>query len=110
MNLRAGVIADGFYTNKKIQGAFGPSLSLKLTTFKANLQGATVGGVGNLNLIVDNLWGTNQQRLLGGGLILDLGNKITIGITAHRDYMLNTWWFQNEIGIRISKTHKNTII
>lgn len=104
--LRAGVIAGGFYANKKIQGEFGPSLSLKIKTFNAKLQGATIGSFGNINLIVDHLWGTGRQRLLGGGIILDAGNLITLGITAHRDYMLNNWWFQSEIAIRISKKHK----
>ena len=101
--LRAGIIAGGFYGNKKIQGEFGPSLSLKLKTFNANLQGARVGSLGNLNLLVDHLWGTGKQRLIGGGLILDAGNIASFGLTAHRDYKLNNWWFQSEIAIRISK-------
>ena len=101
--LRAGIIAGGFYANKKIQGEFGPSLSFKLKTFNANLQGAKVGSLGNLNLLVDHLWGTGKQRLLGGGLILDAGNLFSLGLTAHRDYHLNNWWFQTEIAIRISK-------
>ena len=104
--LRAGLIAGGFYGNKKIQGEFGPTLSLKLKTFNANLQGAGVGSLGNLNLLVDHLWGTGKQRLLGGGLLLDAGNLITFGLTAHRDYNLNNWWFQSEIAIRISKKRK----
>lgn len=108
--LRAGVIAGGFYAGKKIQGAFGTSLSLKLKTFNAKLDGASVGSLGNINLMVDHLWGTGKQRLLGGGIIADIGNLITIGITAHRDYGLNNWWFQSEVGIRISKKRKNPAI
>ena len=104
--LRAGIIAGGFYGNKKIQGEFGPSLSLKLKTFNAKLKGAGVGSFGNLNLLVDHIWGTGNQRLLGGGLILDAGNIITFGLTAHRDYNLNNWWFQSEVAIRISKKRK----
>ncbi|MFZ1798369.1 MAG: hypothetical protein WAU24_00760 [Chitinophagaceae bacterium] len=107
--LRLGVIAGGFYSNKKLQGEFGPSVSIKLKTFNAKLQGATVGTVGNLNVLIDHLWGTDQQRLLGGGLIVDIG-VITLGVTTHRDYNLNTWWFQSEVGIRLSKKHKNTVI
>ena len=105
--LRGGIIAGGFYANKKVEGEFGPSLSIKLKTFTANLQGAHVGSLANINLLVDHLWGTGRQRLLGGGLILDAGNIITFGITAHRDYGLNNWWFQTGIAIRISKKHKN---
>ena len=104
--LRAGIIAGGFYGNKKIQGELGPSVSFKLKTFNANLQGARVGSFGNLNLLVDHLWGSGKQRLLGGGLILDAGNIVSFGLTAHRDYGLNNWWFQSEIAIRISKKRK----
>lgn len=106
-SLRAGVIIGSFYANKKIQGEFGPSLSIKLKTFSGKLQGARVGSLANINLLIDHLWGTGKQRLLGGGIILDAGNIITIGITAHRDYNLSNWWFQSEVGIRISKKHKN---
>lgn len=104
--LRGGIIAGGFYSDKKIRGEFGPSLSLKLKTLKANLQGAPIGSLGNINLLLDHLWGTGGQRLLGGGIIVDVGNLINLGITAHRDYGLNNWWFQSEIAIRISKKHK----
>ncbi len=107
--LRFGAIAGGFYNNKKIQGEFGPSVSLKLKTFNAKLEGATVGSIGNLNLLIDHLWGTDKQRLIGGGLVMDIG-VITIGVTTHRDYNLNTWWFQSEIGIRLTKKHKNPVI
>lgn len=100
--LRVGVIADGFYTNKKIQAAAGPTLSLKVTTINAGIYGSAA----NLNINFDHLWGTGHQQLLGGGITADLGNLITIGLTAHRDYHFNTWWFQSAAGIRISKKKK----
>lgn len=100
--LRAGIVADGFYTNKKIQGSVGPVLSIKLTTISAGL----FGSAANIHLIFDHLWGTEQQRLAGGGVVADLGNLVTFGLTAHRDYHFNNWWFQNEVGIRISKKKK----
>src|SRR5207237_6716071 len=100
--MRLSVIADGFYTDKKIEGAIGPALSMKLKTFKAGF----FGSAGNLHLIVNHLWGTAHQRLVGGGLVADVLNKFTIGLTAHRDYSQNAWWFQNELGFRISKTKK----
>lgn len=104
--LRVGIIAGAFYTNKKINGEFGPSLSLKLKTLHARLQGEQVGSFGNINLLIDHLWGTGKQRLLGGGIIFDAGNLITVGLTGHRDYNLKTWWFQTEVGIRLSKKKK----
>lgn len=97
--LRVGLIADGFYTNKKLQGAIGPTLSLLLTEIKAGAKGS----VANIHLKLDHLWGTDHQQLLGGGVVADIFNFITIGLTAHRDYYSKTWWLQNEVGIRISK-------
>lgn len=108
--LRAGLIAGSFYGAKKIQGEFGPVVSIKIKTLKANLRGAEVGSIGNINLQLNHLWGTGKQRLLGGSIILDAGNLITVGVSANRDYKLKTWWFQSEFGIRISKKHKNTDI
>ncbi len=100
--LRGGIIGDVYYTGKKIQAAVGPTISFKLKTFKA----APFGSVGNLNINIDHLWGTNKERLFGGGMNVDLGNKIVIGLSAHRDYNLNTWWLQNTLAIRISKIKK----
>jgi len=100
--LRGGIIGDVYYTGKKVQAAIGPTISLKLETFKAGM----FGSVGNLHLNIDHLWGTNKERLLGGGINADLGNKLIIALTAHRDYNGNTWWLQNSIGIRISKLPK----
>ena len=100
--LRGGIIGDVYYTGKKIQAAFGPTISFKLKTFRA----APFGSVGNLNINIDHLWGTNKERLFGGGMNMDLGNKIVIGLSAHRDYNLNTWWLQNTLAIRISKVNK----
>ena len=104
--LRAGLIAGSFYEGKKIQGEFGTTVSLKIRTLKASLRGAAVGSIGNINLQLNHLWGTNKQRLFGGAINFDAG-LITIGISANRDYNWKTWWFQSEIGIRISKKHKN---
>jgi hypothetical protein len=100
--LRGGAILDGFYTDKKFQGAIGPTLSIKLKTLKAN----PFGSAGNINLSIDHLWGTDQQRLLGGGINADIGNKLVLGLTVHRDYQLNTWWLQNTLGLRISRLKK----
>ncbi len=100
--IRGGVIADGYYTGKEFNAAFGPTLSFKLKTIKL----APFGTGGNIHINIDHLWGTNKERLLGGGINIDIANKIVLGLTAHRDYNLNTWWFQNTLGLRISKVKK----
>jgi len=100
--LRGGIIADGFYTDKKIQGAFGPTLSIKLTTLKAK----PFGSLGNINASINHLWGTGKQRLLGGGVNADLFNMVVFGLSLQRDYGLHNWWLQSTMGIRISKKRK----
>jgi hypothetical protein len=100
--LRVGADAGVFYTDKKLQVAAGPLLSLKLKTFNVK----PFGSAGNINLTLEHLWGSGDQRLFGGGFNVDLLNKIVIGLSAHRDYNLNSWWFQNNVAFRISKKKK----
>lgn len=100
--LRVGIIADGLYTGKKIQAAAGPNLSLKIATIYAGI----FGSAANINVNFDHLWATEHETLIGGGINADLGNLIVIGLSAHRDYHFHTWWFQNSIGVRISKKVK----
>ena len=100
--LRGGIIADMFYTGKKLQAAFGPTVSLKLKTMKAG----PLGSAANIHLNFDYLFGTQKQRLIGGGINADVLNWFVVGLSAYRDYNLNNWWFQNTLGIRISKIKK----
>ena len=100
--LRAGFIVGGFYANKRLDAQFGPTISVKLKTFNAG----PFGSAANLHLTADHLWGTDKQKLAGGGIHVDLLNKLVLGLTAHRDYEHNTWWLQTALGIRISKVKK----
>jgi hypothetical protein len=100
--LRAGIIAGGFYANKRWDAQFGPTISVKLKTFNAG----PFGSAANLHLTADHLWGTDKQKLAGGGIHVDLLNKLVLGLTAHRDYEYNIWWLQTALGIRISKIKK----
>ena len=100
--MRGGVIADAFYTNKSVQGAFGPTLSIKLKTLMAQ----PYGSLGNINLSIDHLWGTGRQRLVGGGLNADIANLFMLGISLQKDYGLHNWWLQSNLAFRISKKKK----
>jgi hypothetical protein len=97
--LRSGIIAGAFFTNKKINALIGPTISYKIKTFNAGI----FGSGGNVHLSAEHLWGTQKQRLFGGGIHLDLANKLVISFMLHRDYNLNNWWLQNGIAFRISK-------
>ncbi|RYG53105.1 MAG: hypothetical protein EOO01_05225, partial [Chitinophagaceae bacterium] len=60
--LRLGATAMAVYNNKKLGGLFGPSVALKLKSLDTKLF-----GIGNIHLLAEHLWGTDKQRLLGGG-------------------------------------------
>jgi hypothetical protein len=100
--LRAGIIADAFYTSTKWQAAFGPTIAIKLKTINAGV----FGSAANVNLTLHHLWGTVKQRFIGGGINADLLNLLLLGLTIDRDYNLNYWQFQTSLGIRISKKKK----
>lgn len=100
--MRAGLRAGLFYNEQKIQTVLGPTISIKLKSFNASVFGTS----GNINLSIDHLWGSNKQRLLGGGINLDLLNKIVLGPQLHRDYNRNNWWIQFKAGYRISRLKK----
>lgn len=97
--LRLGANAGIVYGNKKWSGLFGPSVAFKLKSF--NLK--NLAGLGNLQLIAEHNWGTEKQRLVGGGIGLELLQKLMLLFTAQRDYKLNSWWIQSHIGLRINK-------
>lgn len=96
--LRLGVVAMAAYTDKKLIGLFGPSAAWKLKSLETKLF-----GIGNIHLQAEHLWGTKKQHLIGGGPYIELGHTLLIGITAHRDYKLNSWWFQSAVAIHLNK-------
>jgi hypothetical protein len=100
--MRAGIVAGAFYSGKTLDGQFGINTSVKLKTIKA----LVFGSAANVNLSAEHLWGTSKQKLIGGGINLDLLNKLVLSLTTHRDYEFKTWWLQTSIGIRISKKKK----
>ena len=78
-------------------------ITLKLKTFKAS----QFGSVANINMRAEHLWMAERSHLAGAGLQLDLLNKIQISFMAHRAYLINQWWFQTGIGLRLSKIKKD---
>ena len=100
--IRGGLLLDGYYTGKKLQGAIGPTLSFKLLSLYAK----PFGSAGNIHINIDHLWGSEEQRLLGGGINADIGNRLVLSLLLHRDYNLNTWWIQSAVGVRLSRLKK----
>ncbi|WP_158859152.1 hypothetical protein [Lunatibacter salilacus] len=102
--VRLGATGGSFYTGKKVQALAGPTAALLLKSFAA----ADYGTVGNLHLSLEHLWGSEKQKLVGGGLHADVLNRIALGLTSHYDYEWKNWWIQSVIAIRLSKP-KETI-
>ncbi len=102
--LRGGVIAGAFYAAKNFEGQFGPTISVKLKTINAG----PFGSAANIHLTGDHIWGTGKQKLTGGGIHVDLLNKLVLGITAHKDYEFHTWWLQSSLGLRLSRIKKTS--
>ena len=97
--LRLGANAGFVYTNKKFSGLFGPMLALKIKNFDLK----TLAGFANLQLIAEANWGTGKQQMAGGGLGLEILQKLQLSFTAQRDYNLNSWWLQAHIGLQLNK-------
>ena len=95
--LRVSAIGGMAFYNKKIIGMYGAGLNLKLATVRFNPFGSLL----NLQAQLQHLWGTKDQKLLGGGLKAELGQIILLGVSAHRDYGLRDWWLQAGIGFNL---------
>lgn len=102
--LRLGANAAIVYNNKRLSGLFGPAAAIKLADFRTKKPVALA--FGNLQLLAEANWGTHQQRMAGGGIGLELLQKIQVGISAQRDYHLNSWWFQSFIAYQFNKAKK----
>ncbi len=100
--LRLGANAGLAYNNKETSGLFGPMAAIKL----AAVETKNYGSLANIHLIAAANWGTHQQAMAGGGIGVELLQKVQLGITAQRDYHLNNWWFQSFIGYQFNKRKK----
>jgi hypothetical protein len=98
--LRAGANAGFVYANKKFSGIFGPSVAFKIKSINLD----DLGGLANLQLTGNHSWGTDEQRMIGLGMGLELLQKMIISLSTHRDYHLNNWWIQAHIGINLKKS------
>lgn len=96
-HLRLGATAGLLFNNKRFDGLFGANAVLKLKTLDVKPMGSLL----NLQLKVEHLWGTNKQKLIGGGLNAEIGEIVLIGLSLHRDYGLNYWWFQGGLGFNL---------
>jgi hypothetical protein len=103
--LRAGATGGVLYNNQKVSAFAGPSVALNLKTITMK-PGAIGGSLANVQLVIEHLWGTNEQRLLGGGFRTEIGKKLLLSLLTHRDYNLNYWNVEFGIGINLGPRKK----
>src|SRR5450432_3505816 len=103
--LRIGATAGAVFTNKKLDGTFGPNVAIKLAAPDVK----SLGTIFNAQLQLEYLWGTtSNQRLIGGFFHVEIGQRAVIGLGIHRDYVFNYWWFQGGLGYNL--LHKKKIL
>jgi hypothetical protein len=97
-HLRLGGTMGAVFNNKKLEGTFGPNLAVNL--FAPDIK--KLGSAFNAQLQAEYLWGTiNNQRLIGGLINIEIGQLAIIGLSVHRDYVFNYWWFQGGFGYNL---------
>ena len=89
-----GAAGGALFNNDQLSAYAGPNLALLLKQMKT-----PHGTIGNIHLLVEHFWGTNDQKLIGGGLRASIGNSLLLSLLTHRDYCLDYWNFQFGIGI-----------
>jgi hypothetical protein len=107
--LRAGITGGLLYNNTKLAAFAGPNAALNIKTLKTK-PGSLNGSILNVQLLVEHLWGTEQQRLLGGGLRTEIGKMLLLSILTHRDYNLNYWNVEFGVGINFIRKKLGTAI
>ena len=93
-HLRLGAGGGFVFTNKNISGLAGPRLAWKLKTFQLK----PAGSVLNLQLQAEHLWGTDDEKLVGGLLGIELFKTLSFMVMAHREFHWDRWWFRAGLG------------
>ena len=96
--LRAGVVGGLLYNNTKLAAFAGPNAAINIKTIKTK-PGSLNGSLANMQLLLEHLWGTEKQRLLGGGIRTEVGKMLLLSLLTHRDYNLNYWNVEFGVGI-----------
>lgn len=101
--LRLGATGEFSYTNKQGSGLFGPRVALKVKTLKTE----PLGSILNFQLQAEHLWGTRNQRLVGGSFTVEIFQLFSVHLSSHRDYKHDQWWFRGGIGVNVIHKKKS---
>ena len=100
--LRMGIVAALRYNDRALSGNFGPQLAFKIKTLSSSKLGASFM---NVQWIVEHLWGTDRQRLLGTGIRFEILQRLLLSLLFHRDYRQHYWDMQMGIGYNFIQPH-----
>jgi hypothetical protein len=101
--LRAGITGGLLYTQTNLSLFAGPNLAVNIKTIGAG----QLGSLANLQLVLEHLWGSDKQRLVGGGIRAEIGKKLLLSVLSHRDYQLKYWNLQFGVGINLLRKRSN---
>ena len=106
--LRLGGNLGVFYTSRRLDGLAGPRLVYNLYDKGQFMQSSLY----NVQLFGEHLWSFDQQKLLGGGVALEIGQLAVISLRVYREYDgvpadVRAWWFQITIGLNLFKKKKS---
>ncbi len=99
-HLRLGATLGAAYTADRWVGYAGPKAALLLTDKLQVKVGSLPDGIrlANLHLFAEHLWGSDNVRLLGGGITLEILQSASLTLKVHRDYGHQSTWGQLGIG------------
>jgi hypothetical protein len=101
-SLRAGAVAGPALVVGQLRGMGGVHLAWRVKTFNTSL-----GSWGNGQLVAEHLWLTNEQALLGGGVVVEAGELVLVGLKGYWSYQPQSdrhpGWFQFSMGLNVFK-------
>lgn len=97
-SLRLGAGVGTIFNGSKFDAYAGPRLSIKL---KGGLPIISSADNATAFLFLEHFWGTNNIKLVGGGIGLEIFETIVLSVKTHYNYELNNYLIQTGIGINL---------
>jgi hypothetical protein len=97
-SLRFGAGIGTVFNGSKFDAYAGPRLSLKL---KGGLPIISSADNATSFLFIEHFWGTNNYKVVGGGIGLEVFEIIVLSVKAHYNYELSNYLIQTGIGINL---------
>ncbi|MFM7838234.1 MAG: hypothetical protein ACKO6K_01610 [Chitinophagaceae bacterium] len=97
--LRAGVFTGLLYTAQQLHLLIGPTVSIKLFSWKAG----SLGTAANLQLKGSYGWVTRQSSFVSFAVLGELGKRLSTGPWIFNTIHSKEWWFHWGLGWRLGR-------